>query len=184
MAQIGEECIIMGNQERNTYVCNAMTDALLKMLKMRKLSDISIGEIAEQAGVSRNSFYRNYDSKEDILRRRIRSYLNDWKEWAESNKASDPHYVYGQLFRIVEEHRDFFLLMKDSGVLYLLQDEFFKFFGPSEEDDVISAYSKAFFAYSTFGFLETWIRRNMKETADEMEKMLTRRDTLSEESSK
>ncbi|MCI6638819.1 MAG: TetR-like C-terminal domain-containing protein [Bilifractor sp.] len=60
----------------------------------------------------------------------------------------------------------------DAGLLYLLQDEFFMAFGPSDDDNDIAAYSKAFFTYSTFGFLETWIRRGMKESAAEMEALL------------
>ena len=60
------------------------------------------------------------------------------------------------------------------GSLYLLQDEFLRNFGPKNEDDEIAAYSKAFFTYSTYGFLETWIRRGMKRTAREMEQMLNK----------
>ena len=71
----------------------------------------------------------------------------------------------------------FFLILKNADLLYLLQDEFFKNYGPSEEDDEVSAYAKAFFAYSTYGFLETWIKRGMKQTAEEMESMLKNADS-------
>lgn len=76
------------------------------------------------------------------------------------------------LFNIAEQHRDFFLLLRNADLLYLLQDEFFRNFGPTDEDNEIAAYSKAFFAYSTYGFLETWIKRGMNRTAKEMEEML------------
>lgn len=166
----------MGNQERNTYVCNAITDTLLDLLKAKRLDSINIGEITEKAQVSRNSFYRNFKSKEDILRHRIRMYLQEWSSFLESTGSNDPSTIYGQLFTITEQHKDFFLLLKDAGLLYLLQDEFFKSFGPGEEDDEAVAYAKAFFAYSTYGFLETWIKRGMKQTAEEMENMLKKRD--------
>ncbi|MCI6174844.1 MAG: TetR/AcrR family transcriptional regulator [Clostridiales bacterium] len=162
----------MGNQERNTFVCHAMTETLLDMLQTRKLNEIGIGELAKKAGVSRNSFYRNFGSKEAILRRRIRTYLDGWKKTADHDKSPDPKHLYALLFYTAEQHRDFFLLLKKAGLLYLLQDEFFAAFGPAEEDDDIAAYSKAFFAYSTFGFLETWIRRGMRQTASEMESLL------------
>jgi AcrR family transcriptional regulator len=162
----------MGNKERNSYVCNAITDALLEMLKTRDLSEITIGEITEKAQVSRNSFYRNFASKEDIIRQRIMTYLNEWREQTEAEKSEDPKHIYTILFEIAEQHKDFFLLLHDAGLLYLLQDEFFKNFGPADNDNEIAAYSKAFFTYSTYGFLETWIRRGMNRTAKEMEKML------------
>jgi len=162
----------MGNKERNSYVRNAITDALLEMLKTRDLSAITIGEITEKAQVSRNSFYRNFASKEDIIRQRILTYLNEWRNRMKSEKSADQKHIYFILFDIAEQHKDFFLLLRDTNLLYLLQDEFFKNFGPTDEDNEIAAYSKAFFTYSTYGFLETWIRRGMSRTAKEMKKML------------
>ncbi len=43
---------------------------------------------------------------------------------------------------------------------------------PTDEDEDLEAYAKAFFAYSTYGFLETWIKRGMKQSAQEMELLL------------
>ena len=37
-----------------------------------------LGEITEKAEVSRNSFYRNYDDKEDIIRKYLYQLLSDW----------------------------------------------------------------------------------------------------------
>lgn len=162
----------MGNKERNSYVCNAITNALLEMLKKRDLSEITIGEITEKAQVSRNSFYRNFASKEDIIRHKILTYLNEWREQTEAEKFEDPKHIYTILFEIAEKHKDFFLLLDNAGLLYLLQDEFFKNFEPADDDNEIAAYSKAFFTYSTYGFLETWIKRGMNRSAKEMEKML------------
>ncbi len=173
LEQSGGKCIIMGNQERNSFVCGAITDALLELLHDKKIQEISIGEITEKAQVSRNSFYRNFTSKEDILRKRIRGYLAEWKKEAEAADNKDPKHLYALLFYRAEYHKEFFLTLKNAGLLYLLQDEFFMAFGPSDDDNDIAAYSKAFFTYSTFGFLETWIRRGMKESAAEMESLLT-----------
>lgn len=58
----------MNNQDKNTYVKQKITETLLELLKNRELSDINIGELTAIAGVSRNSFYRNYANKEDIIR--------------------------------------------------------------------------------------------------------------------
>ena len=165
----------MGNQEKNTYVINAITEALLDLLQTKPLNSFSIGEITTKANVSRNSFYRNFSSKEDIIRLRIRTYLNQWSSLT-SDQNSDPKEIFAQLFTVAEQHKNFFLILKNADLLYLLQDEFFKNYGPSEEDDEVSAYAKAFFAYSTYGFLETWIKRGMKQTAEEMKNMLKNTD--------
>ena len=41
-------------------------------------------------------------------------------------------------------------------------------FGSSDDGNNIAAYSRAFFSYSTFDFLDTWIRREMNESAVEI----------------
>jgi len=61
----------MNNEDRNHYVKAQITKATLKLLKTKDLADISIGEITETAQVSRVSFYRNYDSKEAIVREKV-----------------------------------------------------------------------------------------------------------------
>ena len=175
MVQNRRICCIMGNQEKNTYVINAITEALLDLLQTKPLNSISIGEITTKANVSRNSFYRNFSAKEDIIRLRIRTYLNQWSSLT-SDQNSDPKEIFAQLFTVAEQHKNFFLILKNADLLYLLQDEFFKNYGPSEEDDEVSAYAKAFFAYSTYGFLETWIKRGMKQTAEDMKNMLKNTD--------
>jgi AcrR family transcriptional regulator len=58
-------------QEANEFVKECITTALLKMLKERDFSDITITDLVKRAGVSRISFYRNYESKEDVLRKHI-----------------------------------------------------------------------------------------------------------------
>ena len=59
----------MNNQDKNTYVKQQITTTLLELLKEKELSDINIGEITKKAQVSRNSFYRNYADKEDIIKK-------------------------------------------------------------------------------------------------------------------
>ncbi len=61
------ECYIMNNSEKNTFVKNRITETFIKLLEQKRFDEISICEITDCAQVSRNSFYRNYSKKEDIL---------------------------------------------------------------------------------------------------------------------
>nr|WP_275564695.1 TetR/AcrR family transcriptional regulator [Acetatifactor aquisgranensis] len=45
------------------------TDALLKLLKDVPFSEITISEICSHARVGRASFYRNFESKKDVLKK-------------------------------------------------------------------------------------------------------------------
>ena len=54
------------NQESNLLTREAIETALATLGK-KDLTKISISELVKRAGVSRAAFYRNYDSKEEIL---------------------------------------------------------------------------------------------------------------------
>ena len=70
----------MNNLERNKYVCEQIENAVLKLLQQKELNAISIKEIIEDAQVSRVSFYRNYDDKEDVLKTYIGRMVLTWGE--------------------------------------------------------------------------------------------------------
>ena len=44
-----------------------ISQSMLAMIRNRPYSDISITDICENAGVSRKTFYRNFETKEDIV---------------------------------------------------------------------------------------------------------------------
>lgn len=44
-----------------------ITDALISLMEEKNFSDISITEIVERADVSRQSFYRHFETKEEII---------------------------------------------------------------------------------------------------------------------
>ena len=50
----------------NEEVISCIMISMLDLLREKKFEKISIIEIIEHAGVSRNSFYRNFKDKEDI----------------------------------------------------------------------------------------------------------------------
>ncbi|MFA9413536.1 MULTISPECIES: TetR/AcrR family transcriptional regulator [unclassified Streptococcus] len=56
------------NQENHQLTKEAIETALLLLLEQKSLKKIAITELVERAGVARNSFYRNYSSKENVLR--------------------------------------------------------------------------------------------------------------------
>ena len=45
----------------------SITTALLELMAKKDFSKISITEIVQKAGVSRVTYYRHFDSKEDVL---------------------------------------------------------------------------------------------------------------------
>ena len=46
-----------------------MVDALILLLRKQPYQSITVGQIAAKAGVNRSTYYRNFQSKEDIIKR-------------------------------------------------------------------------------------------------------------------
>ena len=55
------------NEESNRLTKQCIETAMLKLLKKKSINDITITELVKVAGVSRNAYYRNYDSKDEIV---------------------------------------------------------------------------------------------------------------------
>lgn len=87
----------MGNKIRNSFVKQQITNALLQLLEKRELTEIAIHEITTTAEVSRNSFYRNYTDKEDILHQYLKSMLSNWKEEWDSKNSDSNAELFGDL---------------------------------------------------------------------------------------
>lgn len=158
------------NEGRNTYVIKQITDTLLKLLQVKPIDEISISELCEKALVGRASFYRNFNSKEDILRLYIHSLI---QRWATSSAQEDKSLstLLRSLFFHFESHLDFYKILNKRNLLYLLKDVLIDIFGPKPEHSKEEAYARAYYVYALYGWIEVWFKRGMKETSEEIENM-------------
>lgn len=81
-----KESLRLSNEESNRLTKESLQTALITLMATKKFESITISELVKKAGVSRTAFYRNYNSKEDVILefcnyiiQRINSYLNDEK---------------------------------------------------------------------------------------------------------
>lgn len=162
----------MGNAERNSYVKNKITETTLILLRDRELKDISISEIIQNAQVSRNSFYRNYNEKEDIIKEHINELLKDWKNNYIREEVNNNE-MYGSLFAHLKENSEFYLILKKRNLFHLFLTVFLNIFGAKAEQDNLSAYLVSFITYGTYGWIEEWIKRGMQESAETMTELLS-----------
>ncbi len=65
------EVLRLSNAESNKITRMCIESALILLMKDSHIKDITITDIVKKAGVSRTAYYRNYSSKEDILRSMI-----------------------------------------------------------------------------------------------------------------
>lgn len=104
----------LSNEESNRITRECIQTAFIHLLSNQDMDKITVSEIVKKAGVSRNAFYRNYATKEDILTSFANERLEEinllgWRAITEGN----PHILYGTVFsQIKNESEQFSLLMK------------------------------------------------------------------------
>lgn len=114
------------NSTKNSYVKKQLTDTLIRLLKKKKINEITVDELCKTAGVGRVSFYRNYQSKENILSEYIQNVTEDWIRQNGSLHISIPasrEYIISLLNHLYD-FRGFIDILLKNNLTYLLEKEF------------------------------------------------------------
>lgn len=177
MRQPSENVSPMSNEGRNQYVIEHITEALLKLMKNQNFNDIAIRQICEEAGVGRASFYRNFESKEDVISRHLKKLLDNW--WITAIQKPDFNLVEA-IFSHYWEQRELSILLYKQGLAHLSLQSIQEACGPKPEQSNIVAYTTAYFSYGLYGWIEEWFKRGMQETPKEMAELWEKAQTLSQ----
>lgn len=145
-------------------VKDSITVALLKLLEKESFDNISITDLTKCAGVGRASFYRNFESKEDVIRKHLSGLVDIWTHALNSGKQN----LIEEVFNFFYGHRELFLLLYRRGLAHLSLQCIKDACGPKPEYDNATAYTAAFIAYGLYGWAEEWFHRGMVETPAEM----------------
>ena len=158
----------MNNEQKNTYVKKQITAALLDLLKEKPLSDISVSELTTKAEIGRVSFYRNYQSKEDILKEESDRLIKKWGRLYESNSESAPETLFPSLFDFYRDHRNFYTTLYNAGMSSIMMETIIGTIQITPEMQNLEAYMKSFWAYGIYGWMLEWIKRGMQESGKEL----------------
>ena len=158
----------MNNEEKNSYVKKQITIALLGLLKEKSISDISISELTQRAQIGRVSFYRNYQTKEDILKEESDRLIKEWGHLYETNPESSPETLFPSLFDFYREHKEFYTILYQAGMASVMLETILDAIQITGEMANLEAYVKSFWAYGIYGWMIEWIKRGMPESGSEL----------------
>ncbi|MBQ2794548.1 MAG: TetR/AcrR family transcriptional regulator [Oscillospiraceae bacterium] len=157
----------------NESVREAITIALLKLMRKKDFSNIKVTEIVKLAGVGRTSFYRNFESREDVLKKHINKLYYDYFSThnvpgIESTEDEKREYMLSR-FRFVKRNADFFVLLNKNGLIY----EIFEGIDNVTLEkiatcDIKNRYFKKFMSSACVGVIIEWIERKFKESEEEL----------------
>ena len=155
----------------NAIITGSITEALLQLMGNTAFNKITVTDITKKAGVGRVSFYRNFDSKEDVLRAHLDKITDDFMEKMNFDFRRDAHTLYiAGLFLHLEIHKDFIELLHRHQLLFLIKDEFDRAF-LKREDGKTPKYACYMAAGAYYNLFYYWVLNGYRETPEELSKL-------------
>lgn len=158
--------------KREALVDVYITESLLLLLKKKEYKDISITEICKKAGVTRMSFYRNFESKEDILFKKVRDVTDCFlKKSAISYKNDTLSSYFAKLFTHMKQQAELCDALNKAGLMHMIKDEFDRVFLNTYRQEY-GEYKSAFLAGGIYNVFLFWYTNNCRDNPEELAKRL------------
>ena len=160
-------------QSINECVKESITIALLNLMQKKAFSEIKVTEIVKAAGVGRTSFYRNFESKEDVLKKYINQLYSDYflthKVPDSSSAEIEKREHMLSRFQFIKQNSEFFILLNKNGLLYEIFESIdSEIFNKIATIDLKNSYSSAFTSSGCVGVIKEWINRKFRESEEEL----------------
>lgn len=164
------------NNLQNKLAKESITIALMILMEKKDFNEISITDITKKAGVSRMAYYRNYDSKEDIINKYLddlfQGYSKDILKYNEPDMFRDLC-LYFAYFR---KHEKLIVNLIHSNLTNLILDRFdnylyvcFKsFISNNTYQQEIEKYIIKYTSGGLFKVLIEWVKSDLKESDEKM----------------
>lgn len=153
-------------QEANAFVKECITTALWQMMENMPFDDIAITDLVKKAGVGRVSFYRNFESKKDVLEKHLVILLEEWGK--EFEALGDPSKFSDSLIRHYYKHKDIYLILYKQGLSDMIYETIRGAMKLHEAQHNLERYAKSMIAGMIWGWLDEWMRQGMPEDPDEI----------------
>lgn len=157
----------MNEKKAKDYI----TEGLLKLMEKNHYEDITITDITKKAGVNRVTFYRNFISKDEV----IKLYLDDItdKFIEQSNIIYDPNnfdkYLI-TLFNHLMATKEIGTILYKANMIHYIKEEFDRIFS-SKASNQKEQYNYYFIAGGLYNIYFYWIKSGCKETPTELANM-------------
>ncbi len=160
----------MARRNKSTeFLKECIADALLKLMEEKTLSQITVLEITNTAGVGRATFFRHFSSKEDVLTFKL---LLLWERWAQEHELIDISkfslYTTKELFSFNLSIKPLLQKLYTENLQNCVYDAFSNIMAPQFGSDVVQCYANRFYTYGCFAMVDEWIKRGFLETPEQM----------------
>lgn len=180
-------CVMSSGNRRVQESIRLISEALVKLLHEKSLSEITISEICQTATVSRNTFYRSFSTKEDvlsdILEKKTAYIVNQFlisEDFDRLHPAGvDARRTYERLYRFWFAQKPLLETLYRQGLLWMLdmaylkvvpayaQEAYDKLSTPMDPDYFMDYF---YFWHAVFmsKIIQKWVMRGCRESVDDL----------------
>ena len=164
------ENLTISNRESNRLTRESLEISLLQLLEKKELAKITISELVNRAGVSRASFYRNYNSKEEILEELFgQTVHNIMEKMAQFDFKAELYQVWLALFKEAQKEAYLIRLAVEYNLEKHLTQAVLNFLEKGQESKKdASSYVNSFWSSALVSVLSKWIKEGMKVPAEKI----------------
>ncbi len=167
-------------QNQINQSCSWMSEALHKLMKREIYKDISIAKIVKKAGVSRQTFYRHFKTKEELINWRMEQTFANYIERLKLLSHYDIRKDIILVFEMMKRDEDFLNELFKADLEYLLLKKLTSFTYDLEavyefDSKRSLQYVSDYFAGGFFMITLRWIKEGTPETVEEMADLILER---------
>ena len=149
----------------DSYVEKRIVSALLELMAERPFAEIRVSDIVRRAEVGRASFYRHFDSREDVVRHHMTVILRKWGEDFEARGRSED--LGPTLLQHFYDNRDFYLLLHRCGLSHFILEAVRGVMELDQKPEQ-EAIPLSWFAGGLYGLVDEWLRRGMTTPPEQL----------------
>lgn len=158
-----------------------ITDSLISLMQDNPYSEITVKQILLESGLARKTFYRNFDSKDDVLKSLIRRTLNEYFDIINNGKGD----VLTTIFEFADRNRELLLLLDKNDMLHIVLlclNEYSSSIIKNQNKDLNpfyrlfegldSGYLVALNTGAVWNVISLWVHNGMKDSPDVVKSMI------------
>ena len=150
-------------------MCLYIALGLLALMEKQEYSSITIQQIVAKAGVNRSTYYRHFNSKEDVIRYYFHHVIREYLDDCTTRNLTFPQYTIG-FYQQFLKYKKQMLLIHKSGQSHLLHDVFRKSIHSKvgANQSPLAQYRSQFQIGGTTNLFLYWFSRDMKDSAEDI----------------
>lgn len=158
----------------SVYITESLGNALFELMKTKPIEKISIDELTKLACIGRASYFRNFNSKEDIITAYI---ILKWRNF-EKSKGLKQYAIYEE-YRILS-YFQFCLSLKDINSIIIsskCENAILNAYEIIMQDEDLApnqthSYKNTYIAYGLYGIFIHWAKLGYHESPEEMTQLI------------